>query len=213
MDYKNKMEIKKPSLYRLYSVKYENQITARRQQMLMRIALRNSLYSIASNEHLFEVLNRVANVLHLEDIELCELAILLESCKISCSFTCEEIVIFTAYIVKANFTTKIGLYERKLARAYKGFHLKYSNFVNLNPSFKSFSTFEVVKKFKELTEGAVVPKRKADELEENLEVIMITGYKRKEPSFNEKDEYAVSEHLKKMKFEFFEGEELEDLIC
>eukprot|EP00358_Blepharisma_japonicum_P001710 CAMPEP_0202949422 /NCGR_PEP_ID=MMETSP1395-20130829/15858_1 /ASSEMBLY_ACC=CAM_ASM_000871 /TAXON_ID=5961 /ORGANISM="Blepharisma japonicum, Strain Stock R1072" /LENGTH=43 /DNA_ID= /DNA_START= /DNA_END= /DNA_ORIENTATION= len=42
---------------------------------------------------------------------------------------------------------------------------------------------------------------------------MITGYKRKHSSFCAGDEYAISEQLKKVKNEFFMGEELEDLDC
>ncbi|CAG9316132.1 unnamed protein product [Blepharisma stoltei] len=207
------MEMKKSSIYRLMTVKYESQVCTTRQQMLMRIALRNPLYSIMNSNRLFELLNRAANLLHLSYIEICQLAILLESCKFSFSFTCEEFLVFLSYIVKANFTTKIGVYEQKLAKTFKSFHLKYLNFINLNPSLKASSTYDVIKKFKELAEGPVVSKQTADELENNLEIIMITGYKRKHSSFGEGDEYAISEQLKKVKNEFFMGEELEDLDC
>ncbi|CAG9313260.1 unnamed protein product [Blepharisma stoltei] len=201
---------KKIGVYRLLSMKYQNQVTAKRQQLISRIALANPFYSFMSDSHLFTLLNEVSNFFHLTDIEICFLAILLNRFKSFYSFTHEEILYIIAYIAKANFSSRMKTYEEELKIRFPNFLLKYSNFINANFINQGLSTAEISRKYKELSEEIVVSQRKIDELNDNLNAIMVTGYKRKPKSFNEKDELEVGAHLKKIKFEFF-GENFDDL--
>lgn len=203
---------KRYCLYELLSIKYQSQVTAKRQQMLSRIAIRNAVYSFMENEYLFSLLNQAANFFHLTEIEICVLGILLESFKFTSNTSFEGTIIFLAYIAKANFTGKILTYEQKLFKIFPNFHIEYANFLNLNFSNQEYKTSEIVKKYKELTTGVIVPKKEADDLEKNLELIMITGYKRKCLPVDERDELKIGEHFEKEKADFFAGEEFEDLI-
>ncbi|CAG9313261.1 unnamed protein product [Blepharisma stoltei] len=191
-------------------MKYQNQVTAKRQQLISRIALANPFYSFMNELHLFTLLNDVSNFFHLTEIEICLLAILLKRFKRVYSLTHEEILYIIAYITKANFYSRMNAYEEELKIRFPNFLLKYSNFINANFINQGLSTAEISRKYKELSEEIVVSQRKIDELNDNLNAIMVTGYKRKPKSFNEKDELEVGAHLKKIKFEFF-GEILDDL--
>ncbi|CAG9310842.1 unnamed protein product [Blepharisma stoltei] len=198
-------------IYRLLSVKYEKQITVTRQQLISRISVMNPLYSLMSNFHLFELLSAASNFFHLTCIEICEMAILLQRFKNFFSFTNEEIIYIIAYITKANFNAKIEIYEEKLVKRFPDFLIKYGNFLNANFAAQNISTTDIFNMYKELMEGIVTPQREIDELNENLNSIMRTGYKRKASKLDMKDEIAVNLHLKKIKKDFFGEENLDDL--
>ena len=146
-------------------------VNALRQNFLSKVAKESTLNKKIHDFKLFKLLNKYANILELNEVQVAVWALLLDQA-VDQFLSIPKLLLYTGFTAKKYFEKDCRVLEAKLKHLVQGFAFKYNNWLLMTNATEDLSLQAVNAKLTELSKASVKPRPREGYYEDLVSSIM-----------------------------------------